>query len=440
MKFKSTKIIVLIILLCSMLILGGCWDSTELQYFGVVLGAGIDIIPESERVGNNKILLTVAIASLEKSGGGTDDDPQSNVYEASGESVALAARNLTNVIDQQLFWGHDQVLLIGEEILKDGLNKHLDFFIRNSKIRPAMRLIAVQGNAKDYFGDISGNSVIFSYGTPAVSTNNLQQGLATAGYVTLQNYMETAVTGYTASMLPWAHKQSSEIKSTQSEGDNSFPESNTGTAASEKTQDSGEEKENNTAANRVYFDGMVVLSAFGQAVASITAEETISAMLWNDQIHSFILSCAYTDSASGKERQLSFTADDIRIKKSWEHTGNAPLLKLDIRFSAILEEVNSSGHIYSADIYSKEAVTAINELLQKQMYDYLLFAWDKAMETGHDFIGLGTHMRRYNNKEWRKFEGGWSGNMNLVGLEINIKSSVKFIGNINNSSNNSMHR
>ena len=434
-KFKSVKFVILIMLLCSTLTVGGCWDSTELQYFGVVLGAGIDIIPESERVGNNKILLTVAIASLGKSDSGLGDDPQSNVYEASGESVAIAARNLTNVIDQQLFWGHDQVLLIGEEILNDGLNKHLDFFIRNSKIRPAMRLIAVKGNAKDYFGNTGSNSVIFSYGTPAVSINNLQQGLATASYVTLQNYMETAITGYSATILPLAHKQSADIKNTQATGGSSSPETDSTAPASQNPSDSGEDWKKDSATNRVSFDGMVVLSTAGQTVISITAEETISAMLWNSQIHSFLISCPYPDSASETDIQLSFTMDDIKIRRSWRYNGNSPLLKLDVSFSAILEEINSGGDIYSANIYSKEDMNAINELLQKEMHRHLLLAWDKAMETKQDFIGLGTHMRRYNNKEWQIFKDNWSDSMNAVKLEIKTSSSVKFIGDINNAKN-----
>ena len=380
---------------------GGCWDNVELQNLGIVLGIGLDFIPEAERVDNEQVLVTIEIANMRKS------DPNStgtasDIFQSSGETVIAAIRKLTNIVTSKLFWGHDQVLIISEDILKQGLNHYIDFFNRYTDIRPTIKLIAVEGRAADYFDTEGGMSIIFTYGTMGIYPVNSRLGFSSINAVSLQSYVEASCWGYAGLLLPWGHilEKDKQVPEKDGDGDNRTIE-------------------RHNAIN--YLEGMVVLSPVGTFVAALSAEETIAAIMWRGELENFIISFSLSDTA--KDEYLSFVIKNLKVRKKWGEENGQSCLNLTADFSAILAEGN-----YNQESKNTQTRKKIEEQLQTEIEKYLRSAWDKSLELEVDYILVGDHMRRYNNPHWRRVEANWPKAMPEILLKITVNGVLSSSG------------
>ncbi|MBB6283231.1 spore germination protein KC [Geobacillus subterraneus] len=146
---KVKRALVLLLVIVTIAMLGGCWDREEVNDIAVVLGIGID------RVKNEKIRLTVEIAvpraiSAEQTGGGGGGGSQGETIVRSGTGVTIAdaIAQLQERLPRRLFWGHTKVVIFGEKAAKVGIREHLDFLIRHPQTRIRSNVLVSKGSAK----------------------------------------------------------------------------------------------------------------------------------------------------------------------------------------------------------------------------------------------------------------------------------------------------
>lgn len=142
------KIISLCLAICLALPLGGCWSRKELGQLAIVLAAGIDRAP------NGSILLTLQIARPKAFSSGSQNSsggPSNNTWivSRSGETVMDAQRNLETKVSRRLYWGHDVILILGEQLAREGLSQAIDFFNRSPAVRETTWVFITAGKASD---------------------------------------------------------------------------------------------------------------------------------------------------------------------------------------------------------------------------------------------------------------------------------------------------
>ena len=141
------KIISLFLAIFFVLPLGGCWSRKELNELAIIMAAGIDRAP------NNQILLTLQIARPSAfSSGSQKSGTQNNntwVIAQTGETVMDAERYLDSKISRRLYWGHDIILIFGEQLARDGLNQVIDYFSRSPEVRETPWVLLAKGKASD---------------------------------------------------------------------------------------------------------------------------------------------------------------------------------------------------------------------------------------------------------------------------------------------------
>jgi len=130
-----------------MLFLTGCWDVVELEDRAFVLGIALDKAEKEE-----DIVVTYQIALLsqmfgENPGGGEKVKNISTV----APNIIRANRQILTRIDKVLNIEHLQVILIGEELARDGFYKHIDLFFRDINVRRKTNVLITEGKAADYF-------------------------------------------------------------------------------------------------------------------------------------------------------------------------------------------------------------------------------------------------------------------------------------------------
>ncbi len=130
----------------------GCWDSHELDTIFIVTGLGLDTGEQPDEVNVGVQIVRVAGGSdgsgaSDSSGGG--DGGSSISLEASGKSVLAALSTLRHESTRTLFLHHNQMIVFGKELAQQGIQKHLDMFLRDEETRMETLVLVADGKAKE---------------------------------------------------------------------------------------------------------------------------------------------------------------------------------------------------------------------------------------------------------------------------------------------------
>lgn len=124
-------------------LLTGCWDRVELNDVALIRGIGLD---QKE---DNRIEVTVEIAIPQMQSGGEGGGDQTMIRTGQGFTIADALEHLKEKIPRKIFWGHSEVIVIGEKLAEEGIRDKIDFFIRHPEPRLRSYVFVTKGEAKD---------------------------------------------------------------------------------------------------------------------------------------------------------------------------------------------------------------------------------------------------------------------------------------------------
>ncbi|MFP3121911.1 Ger(x)C family spore germination protein [Ectobacillus funiculus] len=141
------RILLFVLIWASILPLTGCWDRTELNDVALIRGMGLD------QKDNNRIEVTAEIYLPQmqgsSEGGGKSSGGQTIIRTGQGITIADALQHLQERIPREVFWGHSEVILIGEKLAKKGIRDKIDFFLRDPRPRLRAYVFVTKGRAKD---------------------------------------------------------------------------------------------------------------------------------------------------------------------------------------------------------------------------------------------------------------------------------------------------
>jgi spore germination protein KC len=157
-KFQVPLNIVLLTLLT--LLIGGCWDETEIKERAIAVGMGIDKIP-----GNDPILLTVQIINLrtlkntgQNSGSsqeqGTaekDHGTKGSVIAATstGKSLYDAIHNFQKYSTRRVTFFHNRVVVLGRALAQSDITGVCDDMARDYQFRKTNWLLVAENTARE---------------------------------------------------------------------------------------------------------------------------------------------------------------------------------------------------------------------------------------------------------------------------------------------------
>ncbi|WP_309122950.1 Ger(x)C family spore germination protein [Paenibacillus sp.] len=121
-------------------LLTGCWDRRELNELSIVAGMGLDAKDERIQV-SVQIVNPSEVAA--KNGGGKFSPPVTTMKVAEKTTVE-ALRKLTVVSPRRIYTSHLRILVIGEQLARQGIIKVMDGISRNREIRSDFYLIVAK--------------------------------------------------------------------------------------------------------------------------------------------------------------------------------------------------------------------------------------------------------------------------------------------------------
>ncbi|WP_062107290.1 Ger(x)C family spore germination protein [Bacillus niameyensis] len=149
--------------------LSGCWDSIDIEKRGTVLAIAIDKVetdenedyithfPKSQIGSADEMIRITAQVSVpgriplgpESTGGGEDQEPVW-VLDAIGHTLEDALFNLQQELADELFLGHLRIIVISEEVAKEGIERFNDYLRRQPEVRRTTWLVVSKERAADY--------------------------------------------------------------------------------------------------------------------------------------------------------------------------------------------------------------------------------------------------------------------------------------------------
>lgn len=130
----------------SLIITSGCWSRKELNELAVVMALGIDTHKDGYAV-SAQVLNSSELAT--KSGGSIGSLPVVT-YKSVGKTVPDALQRMLSMAPRMLYLSHVRVLVLGEDLARQGVSDVLDYISRNHQLRTNFfMLIAKNGNASE---------------------------------------------------------------------------------------------------------------------------------------------------------------------------------------------------------------------------------------------------------------------------------------------------
>ncbi len=154
LKFRSQKyktffgaLLVLPLLLCAP-VKSVYWfpSSTNVEKLEIIRIVGID-------KKNEDIRLSLAVVDNQKEG-----KENNYLIHGFGSTFFEAADDAGRTANSTLFWGHADILVLGEDAAKDNISKYIDFLVRDRKARLNMKVLVVKGGTADDLLSRKGNA------------------------------------------------------------------------------------------------------------------------------------------------------------------------------------------------------------------------------------------------------------------------------------------
>ncbi|MGB3102706.1 MAG: Ger(x)C family spore germination protein [Psychrobacillus psychrotolerans] len=387
------RIVHLIGIIFISLLLTGCWDKREINDLAIATAISIDKKDDEYHVAAQVVLPTELSMK-----GGMGSSPVT-LYEASGKSVNEAIRKLTQVSPRIIYLGHLRVVVISEELAKEGIATTVDFLSRGWEIR------------SDFY-------MIVSKGRDAKEILNVQTSLEQIPSNELYNILHTSEANYSSTVAVNFFELKTNLERDGKEGVLTGVE----ILGDPKKGSSKQNVEMIIPDAKIKFKELAVFKK-DKLVGWLDEQESRGFNEATNQVKSTIglVSCR-----DGGEVSIHTKKYNSKIKS--KTTSNNPEIEIKVNIVANLGEV-------SCDIDLTKEKTI--EMLQKE---YEKVVKNDIQETikvvqqkyQSDIFGFGAAIYKSNPQQWKKVKDNWDDTFAELPVSVEVKVQISHFGSVLN--------
>lgn len=125
----------------SILLLSGCYNYRELSELAITTAIGIDKL-------DDEYIVTAQVMNIKKKEGSSSNagnSPDIIMYKSEAKSIKEALRYIVLQSPRKIYFSHLDILLIGEEVAKEGISDILDGFFRDPEVRMQFNVFMTKG-------------------------------------------------------------------------------------------------------------------------------------------------------------------------------------------------------------------------------------------------------------------------------------------------------
>ncbi|MGI5891615.1 MAG: Ger(x)C family spore germination protein [Bacillota bacterium] len=403
-----------------------CWDKHELQHLGIILGFGIDIVPEQERQNGEKILLTSELANVLQ-GTGLEE---SQTFSSTGKSVLDALRNTKNKMERDIFVGITRELVLGKSVVEEGANKYIDYFYRDNDLSPNIYIVIAEESAKDLMKGKAGLTHFSSIGRMDILDMQELRSSGRIHAITLSEYIQCMMKENKAILVPVAALEAMEDKESGSGGGGggggqNQSRGNKGGGGSSGGGSSGSGGSESHGQTKVYFKCMAILDDNGRFVANLEDMENYGAMFWLNKSRNLVLPIENKSSSE----IISVYIQKFSRKMKWEINNDKLKLNVNLKALGYFGEEEGTPGPFTSGTNNKKLKAVCAQEIEKIMTK----TWNRSLSLQQDFLNIGEHLKKHEYKTWQKVKKDWPQAMKDIEININVEPKISFNNNANKS-------
>jgi spore germination protein KC len=389
---KTLPLVLITIILIP--ILTGCWNRRELNELALVVAMSID---KSE----NQYLISAQVVdpgevSVSARGGGR---APVTTYDEKGKHLFEAVRRMTTVSPRKLYWSHLQMLVISEEVAKDGLNNILDFFTRDNEFR------------KDFYIVVSKD----------IQAKEILRNLTSIEKIPAHKMRSSLETSERAWAPTVAIQLDELISALTSDGINPIL---TGISI-HGNGPKGESVENVQRIEpfaRLKYKNIAVFKK-DKLIGWFNENESKGYNYIMDNVHSTVghIPCE-------KKGQLVVEIIRSKTKIKGKVVNGKP--KIDISLSS---EANIGEVACHVDLTKPDAIAQLEKNSNKVDIEIIKNSVNKAKELGVDVFGFGEVIHRADPKAWKNLKNNWDQEFAQVPVTVHSNFKIRRTGAVNQS-------
>lgn len=393
MKRRSLMICVLILM---QIFVTGCWSRQELNDLAIAVGIGIDKIGDQYQV-SAQVVLPSQIAG---SKGGSSQAPV-NLYKATGNTVYEALRKITTISPRKIYISHLRILVLGEDLAREGISDVLDFFSRNTETR------------NDYF-------IVVAKNAKAADTLKILTSLEKIPAVRLFASLET-------SEKQWAPTSTVTLGTLITELVTKGKHPVLTGVIIEGNVDVGETQKNVETVDsptELKYSGLAVFKE-DKLIGWLNQEESKVYNYLTNKVKNTVF---YIPCPEGKKVSLKILEAHSKMKGSMH--SDKPEITIEEHLEADLGEVQCR----NLDLTDPNTITQLEQTANEKVMKLFETTIKKVQhEYKSDIFGFGEVMHRSNPQSWKKLRDHWD--QTFVNLPVSVKMDIKIrlLGKVTNS-------
>ena len=372
------KIIISILII---LALSGCWDYKELNNYSIVTGVAID-------KSDDKYEVSVLISNSPKNGSDAESSKAKIVvYSGTGDTIFAAFKDIGLISPKELYLGHFSVLIISEDIAREGIKPVIDIFLRESTSKKNFYVTITRDcKAKDTLKIITPLSDFPSQNI----TDNLLSTTELQGLVSNINFNELLSNLERSGIEPV-------MNSIKIIGD-------------EKKGSSNKNVETSEPKSYIKLDTIGIFK--GDKLIDFTSKtESVGINVINNKIAEMYVKVKYNNGYV----VINTTKFSSDVKVSLEN--NKPVIKINAKGEAKIVEVNCD-----IDLNSDKELSELNKKLNKEVKRYIKKGLSVAQENESDIFGFGLKLYQDHPKYYNSIKDNW--NEELKNINVEIKTDI----------------
>lgn len=371
----------ILLFFCSLCLLTGCWDRTEINDMAFVVATAVDKAKNSRYLYSVQVPLPGAMGGAGSSGGGggTSGKEPFIVEQGTGGNGRQGSKNLQAKLSRRLYFAHRRVLILGEEFAKGGIKSILSEVTIQPQSRISTFLIISKGEG---YKILKSQPQMEQYSAEAIremAKNSLN--------MTVKDVIEDVDRPGKDPVVPLVEK----------------------TGAIKKQSDGKELLMQDFA---VFHD---------DKLAYTTSKKESLGVLW---IKEKMQKKSLTFSTS-KNEEITVQIIDNNIKTKVDIKNGKPIFNLIVRATGILMENEPDLRMEDPKTY-----LFVIQHLNKEIKSDILTALNHAHSKSIDIFGFGWNLYRNKNQQWEsKWEKNWRSMLRDLQVNVHVDSDIQRMTN-----------
>jgi len=379
---KKFKLLILPIIF----FLTGCYNYREINDLAITSAIGIDKI-------NDEFIMTFQVINTQKASG-TDNatlNPNIIIYEGRGKTIQEASRKIILESPKRAYANHISLLIISEEIAKEGINDILDLLLRDPESRKQfLVLISKNAKSKDILEILTPLETINSQNiVDSITSDSTYLGITQN--ITFENLLDMYLNENKEIILP-----SIEIKGNNNEGENK------------------ENIESSTPKTRLILSTFAIFKK-DKLIGYTTEEESISINIINNKIKNTLIT---TQCENDKDKYM--TIELINSKTTTAASKDKLEINISVKANGTISEINCN-----IDLEKSSNVKKIETIFEKHLQNQIknsISNFQNKYQT--DIFNFKDLFYKTNPKFYYKIKDNYN-NTHFKDIKINTKIDIE---------------